>query len=537
MRGNFRIRMGLTKKETFILILLFFLTALLWQNMLVYDGTVYWTGWKYIWADWTIHIPYTLNIAYRPFPLLTHPQLSGLPFRYHFAADLISGMLMKTGIPLIPAMIIPSILSLWATILALVLWYRTIWKNKRTAWIALALFLCNGGLGIIWVSLAKLHLIPALGVQKDLIQYTKLDQFGIVWENFITAELIPQRPFLLGLPITLLLITFIFRSTESNAFPSRKKLLLAGIVAGILPLVHIYSFTVFLIYSVYIILIHSRKNILHWFWFFLPVIVGSFGIIYGIYHGLGTHSITFAPGWLSPPGILPFIWFWFNNLGIMAIMIPIAWIFSEQKYRTATLPLMLLFVIANIFVFQEVTWDNRKYFLYWYIAAAGFVAHFLQKLFNSASSIRKILATLLLYLAIISGTIDILSLFRFHEQKYPLFTRDTYVFAEKLRSQIPVDAVVLTDPSNTFLGLVLGRQIVLGFVPWLENHGFEVTEREKDSISIYKGSPDAKNLLRKYSVDYVIIGEKEKNLMTYDWFADTFPLLLSSGNAKVYKVR
>lgn len=504
--------------------------------MLVFDGITYWTGWKHIWADWTIHIPYTLNIAHRPFPLLTHPQLSGAPFRYHFAADLISGLMMKTGISLIPALIIPSILAMWATILALLVWYRIVWKDTRTAWVAMMLFLANGGLGFVWVTLTRLHLIPSLHASHDLVKYTKLDQYGIVWENFITAELIPQRPFLLGLPITICLMIFVYRYTVGQVTPSRKMLILAGTAAGVLPLIHIYSFTVLVGYAAYLILLYSRKKLLQWFWFFFPLIIAASGIVFGIFRGFGSGGLRIALGWLAPPGFFEFIWFWFNNLGIMAILIPIGWFYSERRIKIVTLPLMLLFVIANIVVFQEVTWDNRKYFLYWYLAACGYTAHWVVSLFRSGQVAKQILVTVVVYVAVLSGLLDVIALFRFESQKYPLFSHEIYAVGATLRHYIPHDAVVLTNPTNTYLGMVLGRQTVLGFVPWLENHGFDAAQRERESIDIYQGSANAKELIKKYAIDYIVVGDAERRHMTHDWFKTEFPVLLSQGDTTVYAI-
>jgi hypothetical protein len=112
----------------------------IWSRMLVFDGTHYWAGWINVWGDWTAHITYIMNLAFRPLPLTSHPLYVGELFRYHFAADLLSALLIRTGATLIQATIIPSILFSCILVTCAYIFYRSVFGRKETGFIATALF-------------------------------------------------------------------------------------------------------------------------------------------------------------------------------------------------------------------------------------------------------------------------------------------------------------------------------------------------------------------------------------------------------------
>jgi hypothetical protein len=55
-----------------------------------------------------------------------------------------------------------------------------------------------------------------------------------------------------------------------------------------------------------------------------------------------------------------------------------------------------------------------------------------------------------------------------------------------------------------------GRQSLLGHPGWIFSRGLDYTQREKDIAQMYEGAPDAETLLKKYHVEYVLIGPEER---------------------------
>lgn len=88
--------------------------------------------------------------------------------------------------------------------------------------------------------------------------------------------------------------------------------------------------------------------------------------------------------------------------------------------------------------------------------------------------------------------------------------------------------------------MLIGRQLVMGLPFWLYSYGFNVENREKDINAMYQAKPDIYDLLKKYKVDYVIIGDRERlfypNLQE-NFFSDRFPILAKNADTLVFDVR
>ena len=353
----------------------------IWVHMLVYDGTEYWTGSSFVWADWSVHIIYIFNFAYRSLILASHPLYLGEPFRYHFVADLLSALLLRSGATLIQATVLPSILASFALVVVSYILYLSVWKSRLVAALAMALFFFNGGLGFIWFfvdfftgKLAQYHPPP-------LYLFTEIQSAHIAWLNFIVAEFIPQRGFLLGAPIALFLLFSLWRIFESPQMARPWwKLFGLGALCGILPLVHIHSFLVVVLVLCFIMAVeffrYRRLGVIWLFWI-LPMAALALPQLWYLSYGGGQGFIRFNPGWIADKPGESLVWFWFNNIGVMTILIPVAFLFATPSVRVFSIPFMLLFVACNILTFQPNMWDNRKFFLYWYFFSAGMVAHFL----------------------------------------------------------------------------------------------------------------------------------------------------------------
>jgi hypothetical protein len=131
--------------------------------------------------------------------------------------------------------------------------------------------------------------------------------------------------------------------------------------------------------------------------------------------------------------------------------------------------------------------------------------------------LKKIFAFLILipiyYTSVISGLLDILSLPHSISQNHRLFSSTDLARAQEIRSKSDSNSIFLTSYANSWFGMVLGRQVVMGFDLWIPNYGFTDHEmRKKDITDIYAGSEKSAELIQQYHVDYVVIGETEKTV-------------------------
>ena len=149
----------------------------------------------------------------------------------------------------------------------------------------------------------------------------------------------------------------------------------------------------------------------------------------------------------------------------------------------------------------------------------------------------KIAAVLLGIILVFSSLIDAISLYL--RPGYQLFTKQEIVLAETIRSNTGSADIFLTaDQHNNPILALSGRTIVMGYRGWLWSHGIDYKEREKDVSLMFQGAPDTKDLLRKYNVNYVVIGPAEKNTFWANeaFYSQNYPLFIDENGIKIYKV-
>lgn len=513
----------------------------LWLHMFVFDGKDYWAGWKYIRGDWIIHLPYITNFAYRKFPILNQPLLSGEPFRYHYAADLVSGFLLRAGLPLTGAVILPSIIFSILLIFMLYVFYRTILGKPLSAVISFCLFLLTGGMGIFIVLFRTVVFSQGFATDDPVIQLTKLHDAGIWWENIVLAEFLPQRAFLMAFPLALLVLVLLYQVLGSLRNLNRNTAVVIGLITGMMPLVHFQTFFVLILFTAFTFAysyIRNRRDIRYWVLLFFVTALISVPILTLHFGGLSTSYVRFHLGWLAPANPQGFILFWLGNTGPVLILALIGWRDSPKYLKLFTVPALILFVMANTIIFQESIWDNRKFLIYWFLLVCPLAASGIRRFLSANSTFWVTAGILLFFVSILSGLVDILNLTRFESQKRFFFTSETMETARKIRSVTDENAVFLTAPV-TDLGFVLGRQTVMGFDLWLRNFGHGgLAERQKDISRIYSDPENSGSLLRKYRIDYIVIGSSEQHLyQPSNQLYQMFPVAVKSGDTVVFDVR
>ena len=74
--------------------------TVIWMNAIQLRGDGWYAAYLPHWGDGVAHLSYMAAFAYRLVFPLYHPLFIFHPFTYSFAADLIGGLIAKTGIPL-----------------------------------------------------------------------------------------------------------------------------------------------------------------------------------------------------------------------------------------------------------------------------------------------------------------------------------------------------------------------------------------------------------------------------------------------------
>jgi len=325
----------------------------------------------------------------------------------------------------------------------------------------------------------------------------------------------------------------------------RRRMIAAGVFAGMLPLVHAHSFIVVMGMAGCLALLFPQWRA--WLAFFVPALLIALPEIFWSTHRSGINAQTFwgwAVGW--DRGSNNAIWFWLANTGAF-IPLLIAAIFWRKQGRDLVsskllrfyLPFLLCFLVPNLMKLAPWAWDNIKVLFYWYVASAPLVALMLASWFKEAKW-RWAAATLLAVLTL-AGTLDIARVLT-GTTEYREFDSDGIAIAEEILQRTEPRALVLHAPIYNPPVFLTGRRSLLGYPGSIWSRGLDYGLRERDIRQIYSGSPEALSLMRRYKINYVLLSPLERdylngnNLSVNENFWSQFPVIAQSGEYRLYKI-
>ena len=514
------------------------------------------------WSDWSFHASYTTAFAYGHNLPPQNPIFAGTPFRYPFAPDFASALLLAGGWSIPAALTWPS----WAmTVLALsglILWARRLTGGIGAGVVAVTLTLLGGGLGFWYLNgdAARLGLLKALTHIPRT--YDRFDPpVNIQWYNPILSYYLPQRSFVFGAAIVVavlllltppLLATPFFRWGETLSTIRRSwrhwtlnstavAFLVAGGLTGLLPLFHVHSLVVLGIVTACWALLFPRPA---WLGFVaVTLLLAVPRLLMAVPGDPGAPPEHQYPrwliGWMSGADFPP--WFWIKNTGLfwplllVALLSPLA---LRGRARLLIAPFSLVFLVANLIKFQPWDWDNSKLLVFWYMASAVAVGALLVRLAR-AHPVGAIVALTIWLSLVASGVLSLLQFLPPQGPAYVWFTTEEVQLAAQVRRQTSPTAVFVTgeQPNNPIADLA-GRPVLMSYPGWLWSYGINYTQREADIARIYQGAPEAIDLLRHYHADYIVIGPTERSVFepNIDYFTTKFRLVLHTQNYDVYAV-
>ena len=514
------------------------------------------------WSDWSFHASYTTAFVYGHNLPPQNPIFAGTPFRYPFAPDFASALLVGGGWSIPAALTWPS----WAmTVLALsglILWARRLTGGIGAGVVAVTLTLLGGGLGFWYLrdDAARFGLLKVLtNIPRA---YDRFDPpVNIQWYNPILSYYLPQRSFVFGAAMVMAVVLLLTPPLLATPFFGWRKtlatirsswrlwtlkseavaFLLAGGLVGLLPLFHVHSLVVLGIVTGCWALLFPRPA---WLGFFaVTLLLALPRLLMAVPGDPGAPPEHQYPGWLigwmSGADFPP--WFWIKNTGLfwplllLALLSPLA---LRGRARLIIAPFSLVFLAANLVKFQPWDWDNSKLLVFWYLASAVAVGALLVRL-GRAHPVGAIVAVTIWLSLVASGVLSLLQFLPPQGPAYVWFTTEEVGLAAQLRRQTPPQAVFVTgqEPNNPVADLA-GRSVLMSYPGWLWSYGINYSQREADIARIYHGAPEASDLLRRYHADYIVIGPTERTVFepNADYFKGQFRLLLHTPNYDVYAV-
>ena len=500
------------------------------------------------------------------------PTYAGVRFTYPFISDFVSAMFVRCGADLRESMFIENYILGLAFVGLVHRWALVMLRDKLAAIITPLLVLLNGGLG--WTQLfakAGTNEGGLLGVLMDPPpSFTVVPETTWRWGNAISALLIPQRGFLMGLPLATIAFTYWWIANDKKRTPeatetgkktraSEKQksvwqqqeatrvafayrgMIAAGVAAGLLPLVHAHSFVVVMGMAGCLVLIQRRWR--DWFIFFaVASVIAIPQLLWSTIHSSVDAGSFFAweVGW--DHGQENPILFWFMNTGFFIPLLLIAVLIRGEGYLVPKrlllfyLPFTLCFIIPNLIKMAPWIWDNIKVLYYWWLASAPIVALLLARLWHQRGT-RRLLAVVLFVCVTLAGALDVASI-SLPRMPYQVFDAAGLRFAELVKAQTAPRALIVHAPVHNTPVFLTGRRSLMGYPGHIWTHGLQFVQREGEIKRIYLGAPDAEQLIRKYGIEYLVVGPQERVVTPVnEVFLTRFQKVGEVGEYKLYKIK
>jgi hypothetical protein len=580
-------------------LVLFVLAAFLfWQvferAMYTRGGEIF-TGVDNNLGDLPFHLSIITGFVYgENFPPV-HPEYAGARLTYPFIVDFVAAMFVRAGATLEGALFWENFVLALSLVVLLYRFALNFARGDRlAALITPALAFLSGGFGW-WMLMREWSggrggLFELLGRLPH--DYTITSDGVFRWGNAITTLLVPQRGLLLGLPLALIIITqwWLATSVEEerkqgkgeegkeaedasferkgkagkrekraaskqheppipalNLFPLpfalstlAQRMIGAGFIAGLLPLVHAHSFVVLMLMGGCLALLFPRWRL--WFIFFAVTLVIASPQMWWATRESAARAGSFF-GWQFgwDRGEQNALWFWLNNTGLFipALLAAMLWRGRAPVVTKRTLlfyfPFTLLFVISNAGKISPWVWDNIKVLYYWYLASVPLVALLIARMWRLRAATR-VAAIALLLLLTLSGALDVWRVVSEASEQRE-FNRAGVAFAEIVKSQTAPRSLILHAPTYNHPVYLTGRRALMGYAGHLWSQGIDYAARDAELRRMYAGAPDAESLIAKYGIEYAVVSPLERgNVPVNEQFFRRFKKVGETGGYSLYKL-
>ncbi|HEX3280408.1 MAG TPA: hypothetical protein VHR36_04185, partial [Pyrinomonadaceae bacterium] len=505
-------------------------------------------------GDLPFHISVITSFAYGNNFLPEDPTFAGVRFTYPFLTDFVSAVFLRSGADLRQSMFIENFVVALAFVGLLHRWALVLLRDRLAAVLTPVLVFLNGGFGWILLWPALQHYDNRAEFVRSLpVSFTIIPETTWRWGNAVSALLIPQRGFLLGLPLAVIVFTQWWLATgdvgtrgqqpaanESELGKSKKKnkkhakqergsvllslrvtstqhMIAAGVVAGLLPLVHAHSFVAVMVVGAGIGLLQRRWR--DWITFGLVASAIALPQMWWSTHHSAVNAGRFFEwqyGWDHSKDNV--IWFWLKNAGLFIPLTAVAALWRgkhplvSRRLLLYLAPFSLCFIVPNVLKLAPWIWDNIKVLFYWWVAAAPLVAILLARLWRKGPAL-KFLALVLFAGVTLAGALDVAAIV-LRSNQYQVFDSSGVGFAELVKVKTEPRALIIHAPVHNHPVFLTGRRSLMGYPGHIWTHGLDFTQRESEIRRIYAGGSDAPLLMQKYGVQYAVVGPHEHELMT-----------------------
>ena len=583
-------------------------------------------------GDLPFHLAVVTGFAYgENFPP-QHPEFAGARLTYPFVVDFATALFVRAGATLEGAMFWQNFAMMMSLVGLLHRWALRLTRLRAAALLVPALVLLSGGFG--WVHFLGEAAKGGRGLF-DLLgglehDYTIMGHLGYRWGNAVTALFVTQRSILLGVGLALVVWTLWWESSgkaggvggesaAAEAGPGSRvggkkkgrgkaarrqgarvasdggagdeeaaradsaftfclspfdlrRMVAAGVVAGLLPLVHAHSFVVMMLMGACLALMQGAAVLLSegegrevdaarpagpawagvwavwrpWVAFAAAASVLALPQMYWATRESEANPGQFfgwAFGW--DRGGRNVVWFWLKNTAVFIplLVAALAWRGAGLSRRLLFfyLPFLLCFVVPNLYKLSPWVWDNIKVLLYWWIASAPLVALVLARLWRRGGAWRAAALALLLAQTA-AGGLDVWRAASGAVERRS-FDPAGVAFADVVRRVTEPRSLILHAPTYNDPVYLTGRRTFRGYPGHGWSHGINYAEREAALKRIYAGAPEAAALIQQSGIEYVVVGPLEREelgkqgVTVNESFFNRYRRVGEAGGYRLYKTK
>ncbi len=530
-----------------------------------------------------------------------NPSFAGAKFTYPFFVDFIAACLVKLGATVKDAMFLQNVTLGFSLVVLFEKFAVALTKNKLAGKLAPVIFLLSGGLG--FVIFFRDYWQDGRGLFEFLqnlpMDYTIRPE-TLRWGNSLVVLFMTQRGFLLGMPIVLIVLSYLWKIFTTETQSHREEEIhkdkggkevektfslfhfftfppfAIGLLAGALPLIHVHSLVVLFIVCAFLFFLSAFKtdNAKSLPLFVLTRIKWREWIIFGVavsliavpeliwsLSGSATNLSKFIGwhfGWDA--GKENFFLFWVKNLGAFIPLLLVSLFLTQRRKEAETqseenksplapryslllfyIPFAFIFILSNTVKLAPWEWDNIKVLIYWFVASVPFVAWVLAHLWEKETFF-KVIAVSCLIILTFSGGLDVWRVIS-RQINYQVFSKDAVKIAEEIKQKTPPNALFLNAPTYNSAVVLAGRRSLMRYSGHLSSYGIDYESRENEVKRIYEGSALADSFLSKNNIEYVLISPEEEsyanqnNLILRDAFFAKYSKIAESGEYKVFRIK
>jgi hypothetical protein len=468
-------------------------------------------------ADLALHIGIINGFVFgENFPV-EHPAMAGVKLTYPFIVDFYAALLVKLGLSLSTAFFLQNMFIAFALVTLFVWFAWQLARSQASGWLALVLLFFNGGLG--WTMLFREAQTAPGGLfallarlPHDYSSFENLYRFN----NSLIYWFVPMRSMLLATPmLSAVWILWIEALRRWRAEPEERQtriLAAAGVITGLMPLVHAHSYVALMASASILALVFRRWRE----WAVFMVIAAALAIpqIILVTAGGQVHADKFFGwefGWEKRQH--NFVWYWFLNTGFFIPLLLIALIRLRRKDRLSRdsllffIPFILWFIVPNVLKLAPWIWDNIKVLYIWFLGSIPFVAALLVGGWQRGRKWRFAVVVLFVSLTL-SSALDFYRLFTAMPDQ-EVYSREDLEFADLIRMKTAPKSLIMSAPVHNSHVLLTGRRLFVGYPGTIWTHGLSFDGYEEALFSVYQGRPDAEQILKNRKIEYVLLTIKE----------------------------